>query len=90
MRAGSLSQVPAAAPRPGRPDHAGCTGRGRRPLVRANISAAVLLAADRARASSSSLDDRDQVVRLTLPSNAPVVGSSTGTAAQVNAHRLRA
>ena len=54
------------------------------------ISAVVLLAADRASARSRSLDDRDQVVRLTLPSNRPDAGSNTGTAAQVNVHRLSA
>ena len=63
-------------------------GRGRRPFDLASISAAVLLAADRANASSSSLDDCDQVVRLTQPSSRPVDASRTGTAAQVNVHRL--
>ena len=44
------------------------------PCDRASISAVVLLAADRASASSRSLDDRDQVVRLTLPSSRPDAG----------------
>ena len=44
------------------------------PLDLASISAAVLLAADRASASSRSLEDCDQVVRLTQPSSRPVVG----------------
>jgi hypothetical protein len=57
-------------------------------VVRASISAVVVLAADRARARSRSLEDRDQVVKLTLPSSRPDSGSSTGTAAQVNVHRL--
>ena len=64
--------------------------RGSRPLERASISAAVLLAAERASASNSSLDDRDHVVRFTLPSSRPDAGSSTGTAAHVNVHRLNA
>lgn len=65
-------------------------GRGRRPLERASISAAVLLAAERASASNRSLDDRDHVVKLTLPSSRPLTGSSTGTAAQVNVHKFSA
>jgi hypothetical protein len=54
------------------------------------MSAVVVLAADRASASNRSLDDCDQVVRLTLPSSRPEAGSKTGTAAQVNAQRLSA
>jgi len=65
-------------------------GRGIRPVERATISAVVLLAADLASASSRSLDERDQVVKLTLPSSRPDAGSNTGTAAQVNEQRLSA
>ncbi|MCY1224207.1 hypothetical protein D9M72_363530 [compost metagenome] len=54
-----------------------------RPLDRASISVDVLLAADCAKASSSSGEDFDHVVMLTLPSRQPVTGSKTGTAAQV-------
>jgi len=55
----------------------------RRPVDRASISAAVLPAAERARARSNSADDDAHVVRLTLPSTRPLPGSRTGTAAQV-------
>ncbi len=75
-------------------------GRGSRPLDRASISAVVLLAADRASARSRSLDDCDQVVRLTLPSSRPDVrvehrngGAGEGAQAQcvvlVGAHQGR-
>ena len=63
-------------------------GRDCRPLDRASIRAVVLLAAERASARRSSLEERDQVVRLTLPSSLPDDGSRTGTAAHVNVHRL--
>ncbi len=42
----------------------------------------VVLAADSASASSRPAEERDHVVMLTQPSTAPVIGSSTGTAAQ--------
>src|ERR1700754_4742012 len=63
-------------------------GRNGLPLDRASISAVVLLAAERASARSSSLEERDHVVRLTLPSSLPEDGSRTGTAAHVKVHRL--
>jgi len=59
-------------------------------LLRASMSAVVLLAAERASASNRSLEDCDPVVRLTLPSSRPDAGSNTGTAAQVKVHRLSA
>ena len=55
------------------PEHLAPRRRPRPPALRdrASISAAVLPAADCASARSRSLDDFDQVVRLTLPSSRP-------------------
>jgi hypothetical protein len=50
------------------------------------MRAAVLPAAACATASSSSFDDWDQAVRLTLPASVPVVDSTTGAAAHVYPH----